>query len=65
MVAAHHKIPAEDLILFTLPAGRPRELLDVEAIVFVQGRMDEASMRRRAGPLDVADGLENALATRA
>jgi hypothetical protein len=58
-------ITAEDLILFELLAGRPRDLLDIKDIFFMQGQLDEAYMRRWAGPLGVADQLEQALAERA
>ena len=57
-------ITAEDLILFKLLAGRPRDLLDVGDIVFMQGHLDEAYMRRWAGRLGVTELLERALAER-
>lgn len=56
-----HLITAEDLILFKLLAGRPRDLLDIEDIFFMQGQLDEAYMRRWAGSLGVADQLERML----
>lgn len=55
-------ITAEDLMLFTLLASRPCDLLDVKDILFVQGQLDEAYMRRWAGPLGIAKQLEDALA---
>ena len=58
-------ITAEDLILFKLLAGRPRDLLDIKDIFFMQGPLDETYMRRWAGPLGVAEQLEKALAERA
>jgi len=58
-------ITAEDLILFKLLAGRPRDLLDIKDVFFMQGQLDEAYMRRWAGPLGVAEHLEQALAERA
>jgi hypothetical protein len=58
-------ITAEDLILFKLLAGRPRDLLDIKDIFFMQGQLDEAYMRRWAVPLGVAQQLEQALAERA
>jgi len=58
-------ITAEDLILFKLLAGRPRDLLDIKDILFMQGRLDEPYMRRWAEPLGVAPQLEQALAERA
>jgi hypothetical protein len=56
-----HLITAEDLILFKLLAGRPRDLLDIEDVLFMQGQLDETYMRRWAGPLGVADQLERML----
>jgi hypothetical protein len=46
------------LILFKLLAGRPRDLLDIKDILFMQGQLDEAYMRRWAMPLGVAGQLE-------
>lgn len=59
-----HLITAEDLILFKLLAGRPRDLLDIEDVFFMQGQLDEAYMRRWAAPLGVADQLERMLNAR-
>jgi hypothetical protein len=59
-----HLITAEDLILFKLLAGRPRDLLDIEDVFFMQSQLDEAYMRRWAGPLGVADQLERMLGER-
>lgn len=59
-----HLITAEDLILFKLLAGRPRDLLDIEDVFFMQGQLDEAYMRRWAGPLGVANQLERMLGAR-
>lgn len=59
-----HLITAEDLILFKLLAGRPRDLLDIEDVFFMQGQLDETYMRRWAGPLGVADQLERMLGKR-
>ena len=59
-----HLITAEDLILFKLLAGRPRDLLDIKDIVFMQGQLDEGYMRRWAAPLGVSEQLEQALAER-
>lgn len=58
-------ITAEDLILFKLLAGRPRDLLDIQDILFMQGQVDEAYMRRWAGLLGVSGQLEQALTERA
>lgn len=57
-------ITAEDLILFKLLAGRPRDLLDIKDILFMQGQLDAAYMQRWAEPLGVARQLEQALAER-
>jgi len=43
----------------------PRDLLDIKDILFVQGQLDEAYMRRWAGPLGMAQQLEQAVAERA
>jgi hypothetical protein len=45
-----HLITAEDLILFKLLAGGPRDLLDIEDVLFMQGQLDETSMRCWASP---------------
>jgi hypothetical protein len=44
--------------------GRPRDLLDIEDVLFMQGQLDETYMRRWAGPLGVADQLERMLGKR-
>jgi hypothetical protein len=57
-------VTAEDLILFKLLAGRPRDLLDIKDILFMQGQLDEGYMRRWAAPLGVSEQLEQALSER-
>jgi hypothetical protein len=57
-------VSAEDLILFKLVASRPRDLLDIQDIVFTQGELDEAYLRRWAGPLGVASKLDEILSSR-
>ena len=57
-------VTAEDLILFKLIASRPRDLIDVQDILFTQGDLDEAYMRRWAKELGVAEKLEEVLAAR-
>lgn len=57
-------VTAEDLILFKLIASRPRDLIDVQDVLFTQGDLDEAYMRRWAGELGVAAKLEEVLAAR-
>jgi hypothetical protein len=41
-------VTADDLILFKLIASRPRDLIDVQDVLFTQGDLDEAYMRRWA-----------------
>ena len=57
-------VSAEDLILFKLVASRPRDLVDIQDILFTQGRLDEAYLRHWAGPLGVSEKLEAALLDR-
>lgn len=54
-------VSPEDLILLKLIAGRPRDLVDVQDIFFMQGQLDEAYLRQWAAVLDVTDRLEEAL----
>jgi hypothetical protein len=54
-------VSPEDLILLKLIAGRPRDLVDVRDVLFTQGRLDEAYLRRWAAALGVSNALENAL----
>lgn len=57
-------VSAEDLILFKLVASRPRDLLDIQDILFTQGELDETYLRRWAGPLGVETKLDEVLASR-
>lgn len=57
-------ISAEDLILFKLVAARPRDMIDVQDVLFTQGEVDEAYLRRWAGPLGVERQLDEVLAAR-
>ena len=59
-----HLVTAEDLILFKLVASRPRDLLDIQDILFTQGQLDETYLRRWAGPLGVEAKLDDVLASR-
>ena len=49
------------LILVKLLANRPKDRVDVSDILFVQGTLDEAYMRRWAATLGIAVELEDAL----
>lgn len=51
----------EDLILFKLLASRPRDLLDVQDVLFTQCQLDEDYMRTWAAELGVEDKLQDAL----
>ena len=55
-------VTPEDLILLKLVANRPRDILDVRDVIFTQGQLDEAYLRRWAKPLGVLEDLEHALA---
>lgn len=57
-------VSAEDLILFKLVAARPRDLADIQDVLFTQGALDEAYLRRWARPLGVEAKLDAALAAR-
>jgi hypothetical protein len=54
-------VSPEDLILFKVLAGRPRDLGDVADVLFIQGSLDEAYMRRWARELGIERALERAL----
>jgi hypothetical protein len=54
-------VSAEDLVLFKLLAGRPRDLGDVTDVLFMQGNLDVEYMQRWAHELGVAAELEKAL----
>ncbi len=58
-------VSPEDLVLLKLIAGRKRDLADIEDVLLGQPDVDEAYMRRWAGPLGIAEHLEQALAERA
>jgi hypothetical protein len=55
-------VTPEDLILLKLLARRPRDLADIGDILFIQGTLDEAYLRRWAGDLGVLKELEEILA---
>jgi hypothetical protein len=54
-------VSPEDLVLLKLIADRPRDLLDVGDVLFSQGQLDTAYMRKWAANLGVLDRLEKAL----
>jgi len=55
-------VSPEDLILLKLIAARPRDLVDVGDVLFIQGSLDEDYMRCWAARLHVLAELEKALA---
>lgn len=55
-------VSPEDLVLLKLIAGRTRDLLDIQDILFTQGQLDESYLRRWAGDLGVSEALERLLA---
>jgi len=55
-------VSPEDLILLKLIAHRPRDFVDVADVLFAQGQLDEAYLRRWANDLGVAPELEASLA---
>ncbi len=57
-------VSPEDLILLKLIASRPRDLVDIDDVLFIQGSLDEDYMRRWAERLHVLAELEDALARR-
>lgn len=54
-------VTPEDLLLFKLIANRPRDLGDVEDVLFVQGQLDEAYMHHWAAILGISERLSKAL----
>lgn len=55
-------VSAEDLVLLKLLSYRPRDVADVSNVLFTQGQLDEAYLRRWAEKLGVLPRLEEALA---
>jgi hypothetical protein len=51
-------VSAEDLLLFTLIAARPRDPADIQDVLFTQGEFDKTYLRRWAGPLGVEKQLD-------
>lgn len=54
-------VSPEDLVLLKLLARRPKDLVDVGDILFIQGQLDEDYLRRWARELGITDPLEQAL----
>ena len=55
-------VSPEDLILLKLIASRPRDLVDIQDVLFTQGRLDETYLRHWAQELGVTQQLERVLA---
>jgi hypothetical protein len=56
-------LSVEDLLLMKLMANRRKDQADVDDILFVQGHLDVAYLRKWAADLDVQELLEDALKT--
>ena len=54
-------VSPEDLILLKLVAGRPRDIADIQDVLFTQGQLDETYLGRWATALGVADRLQQVL----
>lgn len=54
-------VSPEDLILSKLLAGRPKDLVDVADVLFIQGDLDVIYLRLWAGRLGILESLEQAL----
>lgn len=54
-------VSPEDLILLKLLAGRPKDLIDISDILFIQGQLDENYLRHWAMVLGVSAALEKSL----
>lgn len=55
-------VTPEDLILLKLLAHRPRDLADIGDVLFTQGTLDEAYLRKWAEELGISAQLERVLA---
>jgi hypothetical protein len=54
-------VSAEDLVLLKLVASRPRDLLDVQDVLFTMGQLDESYLRKWAKFLAIEERLNKAL----
>ncbi len=54
-------VAAEDLILLKLIASRPRDLIDISDILFIQGELDQGYMRKWSRSLGIERQLEKVL----
>jgi hypothetical protein len=54
-------VSPEDLILLKLIAGRPRDFVDVQDVLFTQSQLDELYLRHWAAALNITERLEQAL----
>jgi len=54
-------VTAEDLIVLKVLSGRPRDAIDVQDVLFMQGELDRDYMRHWAERLGVLENLEMAL----
>lgn len=55
-------VSPEDLVLFKLLAGRARDWGDIADVLFIQGSLDEAYLRRWAREMGISEKLDKALA---
>jgi len=56
-------VKPEDLLLLKLLASRPRDLIDVADLIFIQGQLNEPYLHDWANKLNINDRLEKARAT--
>ena len=54
-------VSPEDLIVLKVLAGRPRDAIDVQDVLFMQGELDRDYMKHWAARLGVLENLEIAL----